>query len=93
MRLSGALYGIRRTRLVAAYPWIFDLTGNPIPLWMTRNSWHTNTQAGVRAMYKPASRFRGVADSIEMKQRRTAVFETEFESLVLNAPVPDNKEQ
>jgi len=47
-------------------------------------------------MYKPAPRFRGVADSLEMKQRRTAVlealraFETEFENLVLNEDVPDN---
>jgi hypothetical protein len=51
------------------------------------------------AIYKPAPRFHGVADSIEMKQRRTAVlealraFETQFENLVLNEVVSDNKEQ
>jgi ppGpp synthetase/RelA/SpoT-type nucleotidyltranferase len=42
------------------------------------------------AMYKPATQFRGTAESFRMKKRRAAVlnalraFETEFENLVLN---------
>ena len=51
------------------------------------------------AMYKPASRFRGVADSMEMKLRRTAVFEAlqafeaEFENLLLDQVIPDHSSE
>jgi hypothetical protein len=47
------------------------------------------------AIYKPAPRFRGIARSLGMQQRSTAVlealraFETEFEDLVLNDLAPD----
>jgi len=50
------------------------------------------------AVYKPAPQFRGVAKSLEMIWRRTAVlealraFETEFENVVLHEDVPDNRE-